>query len=187
MGAPVPIREVPNLRVHPVQSRERRDRTSTENLGGMMATATANRTSDKTPAQIYSLVFGAPLLLAGILGFFADASFGDLGSDVQGDELIIFEVNGWHNLVHIASGALGLALAGSRAGARGFALGFGAVYLVVAIWGLIVGDQVLFGLMPVNGADNVLHLLIALAGLAAGLASPDENTAGGTRGSAARA
>ena len=139
-----------------------------------MTTATPSRTSDKTPAQIYCLVFGATLLLVGIIGFFVDASFGDLGSNVQGDELILFEINGWHNLVHIASGALGLALAGSRPGARGFALGFGAVYLLVAVWGLIVGDQVLFGLIPVNGADNVLHLLIAFAGLAAGFASPDD-------------
>jgi hypothetical protein len=150
-----------------------------------MATATQNRTSDKTPAQIYSLVFGATLLIAGILGFFVDASFTDLGDGVQGDELIFFEVNGWHNLVHIASGAIGLALAGSRAGARGFALGFGAVYLVVAIWGLIVGDNVLFGLMPINGADNILHLLIALAGLAAGFASPDDSAVRSSRGTAA--
>ena len=153
-----------------------------------MTTAARNRAAgDKTPAQIYSLVFGATLLLAGILGFFVDASFGDLGSNVQGDELIVFEVNGWHNLVHIASGALGLALAGSRAGARAFALGFGAVYLLVTIWGFITGDNVLFGLLPVNTADNFLHLAIALTGIAAGLASPDENTARGTRGTAARA
>ena len=138
-----------------------------------MATATADRSAGaKTPAQLYALVFGATLLLAGILGFFVDSSFGDLGSDVQGDDLIIFEVNGWHNLVHIASGAIGLALAGSAVGARAFALGFGAVYLVVAIWGFITGDNVLFGLLPVNTEDNFLHLAIALAGLAAGAASP---------------
>ena len=139
---------------------------------------------DKTPAQLYSLVFGATLLLAGILGFFVDSSFGDLGSNVQGDELVVFEVNGWHNLVHIASGALGLMLAGSKPGARAFALGFGAVYLLVTLWGFITGDNVLFGLLPVNGADNVLHLLIALAGLAAGAASPTE-TRPATRGTAA--
>ena len=63
-------------------------------------------TDDKTPAQLYSLVFGAVLLLVGILGFIANSSF-DTGSGVQGDNLIAFEVNGWHNLVHLASGALG--------------------------------------------------------------------------------
>lgn len=130
-----------------------------------------DRPNDRSPAQLYSLIFGATLLIAGIAGFFVDSSFGDIGSNVEGDELIAFEVNGWHNVVHILSGLLGLAAAGNRASARAYALGFGAVYLLVTIWGFITGDQVLFGLLPVNGADNVLHLLIALAGIGAGLAS----------------
>ena len=127
-------------------------------------------TDQKTPAQLYALTFGAALLLVGILGFFANASF-NAGSNVQGDDFIIFEVNGWHNLVHIASGLLGLALWRNAATARMFALGFGAVYLVVTIWGFIDGDQVLW-LLPVDAADNVLHLVIAAIGLTAGLISP---------------
>jgi len=124
----------------------------------------------RTPAQVYALVFGVTLLVAGIAGFFADSSFGDLGSNVQGDDLIVFEVNGWHNLVHIASGLLGLALMGSAAGARLYALGFGTVYLAVTIWGFIDGNDVL-GLLPVNTADNWLHVAISVAGILAGLAS----------------
>ncbi len=139
-----------------------------------MATADNTRArgpSDRTPAQLYSLIFGATLLLAGILGFIADASFGDLGSGVNGDKLVgIFEVNGWHNVVHVASGLVGLALAGNAASARLFALGFGAVYLLVTIIGLVDGNSIV-GLLPVNTADNVLHIAIALAGIAAGLAS----------------
>jgi len=127
-------------------------------------------TRDKTPAQLYALVFGGVLLAVGILGFIADSSFGS-GADVDGSDLIIFEVNGWHNLVHIASGLVGLALWRSAASARLFALGFGAVYLVVTVWGFITGDNVLW-LLPVDLADNLLHLAIAGAGLAAGLASP---------------
>src|SRR5215210_3395899 len=130
-----------------------------------------NRRGERTPAQLYALLFGIVLLLVGILGFLADSSF-DVGSDVQGSDFIVFEVNGWHNLVHIASGALGLALWRRRDTARAYALGFGAVYLVVTIWGFITGDQVLW-LIPVDAADNVLHLLIAAAGLAAGLTSPN--------------
>ena len=133
-------------------------------------TRRAGQTPGRTPAQLYALVFGLVLLVAGILGFIANSSFGNLGSGLDGDKLIIFEVNGWHNLVHIASGALGLALAAKAAPARAFALGFGAVYLLVTIIGLIDGSDI-FGLLPVNTADNVLHIAIALTGIAAGLAS----------------
>ncbi len=143
--------------------------------------ATANRTGagggsgtrDLTPAQLYSLTFGAVLLLAGILGFFVESNF-DFGSDVQGDELVAFEVNGTHNIVHILSGLLGLALWRRRDTARMYALGFGAVYLLVTIIGLIQGDNFL-GIIPINGADNVLHLLISAAGIGAGLASPADD------------
>ena len=133
-------------------------------------TDTDNR--DYTPAQIYSLVFGATLLLAGLLGFLADSSF-ETGGNIQGDDLIIFEVNGIHNLVHIASGLLGLALFRARGTAKAYALGFGAVYGLVTIIGFIDGETVL-NLIPVNTADNFLHLAIAAAGIAAGLASPGD-------------
>ena len=130
----------------------------------------------RTPAQVYSLVFGATLLLVGILGFFYSAAFGSPG---ETDALLgIFDVNGWHNVVHIASGALGLALAGNAASARLFALGFGAVYLVVAIWGFAIGDgEAILGIIPVNTEDNILHVAISLAGIAAGLASSDRREA----------
>jgi hypothetical protein len=126
-------------------------------------------TPERTPAQLYALLFGIVLLVIGILGFVADASFG-AGSDVNGSDLIIFEVNGWHNLVHIASGLLGLATWRSAPAARAYALGFGGVYLAVTIWGFITGDQVLW-LLPVDTADNFLHLVIAVTGLLAGIAS----------------
>jgi hypothetical protein len=137
-------------------------------------------TDTRTPAQLYALIFGAVLLLAGVVGFFVDASFAPIGPGVDGENLIVFEVNAWHNIVHILSGALGLAVAGSAPASRAFALGFGAVYLVVTIWGFATGDSVLFGLLPVNAPDNVLHLLIAVAGIGAGVASSPE--AGETAG-----
>jgi hypothetical protein len=126
----------------------------------------------RTPAQIYALAFGITLLVIGIAGFFADASFGT-GDGLSGDELVAFEVNGWHNLVHVASGLLGLALWRRPDTARSYALGFGAVYAVVTLWGFLDGDTVLW-LLPVNTADNLLHLAIAAAGIIAGLASSPE-------------
>jgi hypothetical protein len=132
-------------------------------------------TDGMTPAQMYSLAFGATLLLVGLLGFAADSSF-ENGDNLRGDELIVFLVNGWHNLVHIASGLIGLAVFRSRSGARSYALGFGLVYLIVTIWGFADGNDVI-SLIPVNTEDNILHLLIALLGIGAGLASRDDRGA----------
>jgi hypothetical protein len=128
---------------------------------------------ERSPAQVFALVIGLALAGAGVLGFFYNASFGT-GDGTDRDAVLgVLDVNGWHNLVHIASGALGLLVAGSYGGARAFALGAGAVYLVVAALGFLAGDgEEILHLIPVNTEDNVLHLLIGIAGVGAGLATP---------------
>jgi uncharacterized protein (UPF0333 family) len=127
---------------------------------------------NRTPASLYALVFGVVLVAAGILGFFYSSDFDDPG---EVDAVLgILDVNGWHNVVHIATGALGLAaFAAGAYAARTYAFGLGAVYIVVAIWGFIVGDgDAILSIVPVNTEDNVLHALIGVAGLAAGAATP---------------
>ncbi len=125
-----------------------------------------------TPARAYAGLFGAVLLIAGIIGFFYESTFTD-DKSVRDAVFGILDVNGWHNVVHIASGLLGLgAYAAGAAASRQYALGFGAVYIVVAIWGFIVGDgDSILSILPVNTEDNILHLVIGVAGLAAGASS----------------
>jgi hypothetical protein len=131
-------------------------------------------TGARTPAQLYCLIFGVTLLAAGLLGFAFDSTF-NTGGSVDGDKLIgIFEVNGIHNLVHIASGIGLLALASKRASAKLGALTFGAVYGLVTVIGIVDGDSVL-GLFPVNTADNLLHVAISGLAIAAGLLSPGDD------------
>jgi hypothetical protein len=128
---------------------------------------------ERSPAQVYALVIGVTLVAAGILGFFYNASF-DTGDGLERDAVLgILDVNAWHNLVHIATGLLGLAVAASYGGSRSYAIGLGIVYLVVALLGFIAGDgDEIINLIPVNTEDNVLHLLIGIAGVGAGLATP---------------
>ncbi len=123
------------------------------------------------PARLYALAVGATLVVAGIIGFFYNSDFSS-GDAVPRDAVFgILDVNGWHNVVHLATGALGLAAFGSLAASRVYAIGLGVVYLIVAVWGFALGDGgVILDIVPINTADSVLHLAIGAAGVLAGLA-----------------
>ena len=127
----------------------------------------------RSPAQAYALVIGLSLTAAGILGFFYNASFG-AGDGTERDAVLgVLDVNAWHNLVHLFSGLLGLAVAGSYGGARAYAVGLGVVYLVVTLLGFVAGDgEEIFNLIPINTEDNILHVLLGVGGVAAGVATP---------------
>ncbi len=110
-------------------------------------------------AKLYAQVLGAVLLVVGILGFVAPLA-------PAGNLLGVFAVDPLHNVIHILSGVVGLAAATAGARyARAYVGVFGAVYALVTVVGFIQGTTVL-GLISVNLADNVLHLLIAAASLA---------------------
>ena len=127
---------------------------------------------NQEPARLYALVVGLVLVLAGIVGFFYESSFTS-DSSVRDGVLGVLDVNGWHNVVHIATGALGLvAFASGVSAARTYAFAIGAVYVIVAVWGFAVGDGgSILGIVPINTEDSVLHLLIGLTGIGAGVAS----------------
>lgn len=125
----------------------------------------------RSPAKTWSKLIGFTLVIAGIVGFFYSSAFGSPGK--VDSVLGILDVNGWHNLVHIATGALGLAMARSYSSARAYCLILAALYAVVAIWGFVLGDGgVILSIIPVNTEDNVLHTVIALVSLVVGIVTP---------------
>lgn len=111
-----------------------------------------------------SLVFGAVFTLVGILGFVP----GITTTDVDGHQLLfgLFMVDGVHNIVHLASGIVGLAAAGSERYAKLYLIGFGAVYALVTLLGFFTNP--VLGFLHVNTADNWLHLVLAVGLLGAG-------------------
>ena len=134
---------------------------------------------EASPARLYCLLVGAVLVIAGIIGFFYEASFAT-GDSIRTDDVFgVLSVNGWHNLVHIAIGALLLICAGSAA--RGAALFVGVLYIALCVLGFIatsnsgIGfvaeNDTLFRLVPVNNEDNVLHLILGITGVIAYWAS----------------
>lgn len=124
---------------------------------------------DAGPAMLYATLVGGLLVVAGIVGFFYSASFGSPGE--VDDALGVFAVNGWDNVVHILTGALGLLLAGFAA--RRYAFWLGIAYLGIALWGFVLGSgESILGIFPIDTADNVLHLVLGLLGVGAALGTP---------------
>jgi hypothetical protein len=132
-----------------------------------------------SPARLYCLLVGGLLVIAGIIGFFYEASF-DTGASIKSKDVFgILAVNGWHNILHIAIGAVLLLAAGTAA--RAAALAVGVLWIVLSILGFIatgeggIGfvaiDDHLIKLVPVNHGDNFLHLILGIAGVLAAYAS----------------
>lgn len=122
-----------------------------------------------SPARLYATLVGAALLLAGILGFFYSASFGAPG---EIDEMLgIFAVNGWVNVLHVLTGALGLIAADYSS--RRYSLWMGGFYVVLALWGFALGsDSAILDLLPRGDGTNALHLVLGALGVAAALGTP---------------
>jgi hypothetical protein len=102
-------------------------------------------------AKVYAQVLGIVLLLVGILGF-VPALGGTTAFMPSSSELGIFPINNLHNVIHIATGLLGI-FAGFYAGgayARLYALVFGVVYTLVTILGFIVAPGVVRQLADVT-------------------------------------
>ncbi|UKA55834.1 DUF4383 domain-containing protein [Arthrobacter sp. FW305-BF8] len=120
-----------------------------------------------SPNRLIATVFGAVYLLVGLVGFAVTSGAGFFST--EGSNLIIFEVNPLHNVIHLAIGAA-LLYAGVKDVrlARTINTAVGAVYLLVGILGLFLLSSPL-NIIALNGADNVLHLASAVLLLGVGL------------------
>lgn len=119
-------------------------------------------------SRLYALLAGALLSLIGVLGFFYDSSFGT-GSSLASDDLAgILLVNGWRNVVYLATGLVALAVAIRFA--RPVALGLGAFYLAFGLWGVVeteFGIGSILDAFPLGDTDNVFHVVLGGLGLGA--------------------
>ena len=127
----------------------------------------------RTQLQNATLAVGVVFALVGVLGFvpgitsdYDSLSFAGHHSDAA--LLGIFQVSILHNLVHLLFGAAGIAMARSYSTARAFLIGGGVVYLVLWLYGLVIDQDTSANFVPVNDADNWLHLGLGLGMIALG-------------------
>jgi hypothetical protein len=123
---------------------------------------------DRTPVQSIAALVGLVFLLVGILGFipgitthYSDLAFA--GHDSNAKLLGVFQTSVLHNLIHIAFG-IGILMARTPEGARTYLIGGGVAYLAVWLIGVIGG----LDWLPVNAADNWLHIVLGVGMIALG-------------------
>jgi hypothetical protein len=147
-----------------------------------MTTPTGARGTTRTTLQTAALIVGVVFLAVGVLGFipgvtqnYSDLQFAGHQSDAK--LLGLFQVSILHNIVHLLFGVAGILMARTISGARNYLVFGGAIYLVLFLYGLLVGQDSAANFVPVNSADDILHLLLGIGMLGLGLALSRRDTA----------
>lgn len=119
--------------------------------------------SDTLPAwsfaQRAALVVGVWWTANGIGAFLIDSNFATGHVHGGGDALgLTITVNGWHALVHLIPGLLGIAASRRSRAALSYLLASGGLYVVVGSWGLLAGGNAL-GPIAVDSAGDLVHVI----------------------------
>jgi hypothetical protein len=131
----------------------------------------------ENPAQMFATLVGATFLIVGIIGFIPGFTthVGDMtfaGDDSPSELFGVFQVSVLHNLVHLAFGVVGLLAARTAVASRLYLVVGGLVYLVLTLYGAVIDKTSDANFVPVNNADDWLHLGLGvgmvLLGVAAG-------------------
>lgn len=132
------------------------------------------RTGRTSLVQLFAAVVGVVFLLIGVLGFIPGITtdYGELqfaGHDSEAMLLGIFQVSVLHNLVHLAFGVVGVALARSAVSAISYLTIGGIIYLVLWIYGLSIDHGSSANFIPVNNAVDWLHFVLGVGMIGLGV------------------
>jgi hypothetical protein len=124
--------------------------------------------------RLAATVVGGTFLLVGVLGFIPGitTNVGDLtfaGHESGAELLGVFHVSILHNIVHLLFGVAGLAMARTARNATAYLIGGGVIYLVLAVYGAVIDHDSAANFVPVNTADNWLHLVLGIGMIGLGV------------------
>lgn len=129
----------------------------------------------RQPVQLAALVVGATFLIVGVAGFIPGITtnlydgLDFAGHDGDAELLGIFDVSVLHNIVHLLFGVAGLALARAERSARDYLVVGGIIYIALWLYGLIIDKDSDANFIPVDAADDWLHLALGVGMVALGL------------------
>ena len=116
-------------------------------------------------AKTMSTILGIIFLVVGLLGFAAPGMIG-------------MHLSVAHNVIHLVSGALALYFGtrGTYEAARGFCILFGIIYGLLGLLGFIAGGpdymlNVISGQLMLGKMDHIIHILLAVLFIFAGLST----------------
>jgi uncharacterized membrane protein YuzA (DUF378 family) len=118
--------------------------------------------------QRLALTIGVVYLLVGAAGFLV-TGFSGFAEHDHDQTLLGFAVNPLHNIVHLLIGLLGVTMWSVPGRARTFGWLLVAGYGATFVYGLIAVGNPDINILNINAADNVLHALSVVAGLAIAL------------------
>lgn len=131
--------------------------------------------------QWAALAVGAAFIVGGVLGFVPGATtdvdtLTAAGHDGSAKLLGLFEVSVLHNIVHLLFGVAGVLLARTIGSARNYLIIGGIIYLVLWVYGLAIDQNSEANFVPLNDADNWLHLGLGVGMVALGLLLSNRTT-----------
>ena len=141
---------------------------------GTQGTPAAAPTAKRAAVQNAAAAVGLVFLAVGILGFIPGITthydtLALAGHHSEAQLLGVFRVSALHNVVHLVFGVLGVALSGTFNASRGYLVVGGLVYAVLWVYGLVIDPSSGANFVPVNSADNWLHVALAVAMVALGV------------------
>ncbi|MBA3309184.1 MAG: DUF4383 domain-containing protein [Nocardioidaceae bacterium] len=128
----------------------------------------------RSAPQMIGLAVAAMFYLIGVLGFVPGVTqnYGSMelaGHQSRAELLGLFQISILHNIVHLLFGLVGSLMSRTTTGTIGFLIGGGLVYILLWVYGIFVDMGGPANFVPLNSADNWLHLGLSVGMILLGL------------------